>query len=294
MQLEDRKTIERAKGVLMTARGLSEDEAFTLLRSTAMHVNLRLPELARGVIEAARWAEAVNRSGQLRMLSQRLVKLLAQRLADVDPRGARRLQDEAAVRVQDTLAYLRELARATPEAPAWAPALEQVTQAWEALREALEQRLGAASLRRADERAEALLAAAESLTGTLEVGSQRRSLRMVNACGRLRMVTQRVAKQALMGATAPAAGTSAPGVDEALLDQFATVLVELERAPLSTPDIRARLTAASDEWQRLLRGLRGLPREDALAGVAHSGDQLLEMLDALTADYEHSLQVILS
>ena len=43
--------------------------------------NLKLAEVSRSVIDAARWAEAVNRAGQLRMLSQRLVALAAQRLA---------------------------------------------------------------------------------------------------------------------------------------------------------------------------------------------------------------------
>src|SRR6202046_5309828 len=34
--LEDRKVIERAKGILMKLKGLTEDEAYVLLRSTAM------------------------------------------------------------------------------------------------------------------------------------------------------------------------------------------------------------------------------------------------------------------
>src|SRR5216110_2319610 len=34
--LEDRKVIDRAKGILMKAKGLTEEEAYVLLRSTAM------------------------------------------------------------------------------------------------------------------------------------------------------------------------------------------------------------------------------------------------------------------
>ena len=53
-QLDERKWVDRAKGVLMTARGLDEDEAFRLLRGAAMSVNLRIGEVSRAVFEAAR------------------------------------------------------------------------------------------------------------------------------------------------------------------------------------------------------------------------------------------------
>jgi AmiR/NasT family two-component response regulator len=45
--LEDRKIIERAKGVLMKELGLSEAEAFRRLQKTASSKNLKLIELAR-------------------------------------------------------------------------------------------------------------------------------------------------------------------------------------------------------------------------------------------------------
>ena len=80
-RLDERKWVDRAKGLLMSARGIGEDAAFGLLRGAAMHANLRLGELSRSVVEAAQWAEAINRAGQLRMLSQRLVRLAAQALA---------------------------------------------------------------------------------------------------------------------------------------------------------------------------------------------------------------------
>jgi response regulator NasT len=51
--LEDRKIIDRAKGILMTAKGLSEEEAYTLLRKTAMNEKKRIAEVAQAVITAA-------------------------------------------------------------------------------------------------------------------------------------------------------------------------------------------------------------------------------------------------
>lgn len=51
--LEERKLIDRAKGLLMKARGLSEDEAYGLLRKTAMDQGKKIPEVAAALVTAA-------------------------------------------------------------------------------------------------------------------------------------------------------------------------------------------------------------------------------------------------
>jgi response regulator NasT len=51
--LEERKVIERAKGILMKSRRLPEDAAFRLLRKMAMDRKVRLAEVAREVVAAA-------------------------------------------------------------------------------------------------------------------------------------------------------------------------------------------------------------------------------------------------
>lgn len=49
--LEDRKLVERAKGLLMSALQLSEPEAFGRIQRTARERNLRLVEVARAIVE---------------------------------------------------------------------------------------------------------------------------------------------------------------------------------------------------------------------------------------------------
>jgi AmiR/NasT family two-component response regulator len=49
--LEDRKLIERAKGLLRTALNLSEHDAFRRLQMTARERNLRLAEVAARIVE---------------------------------------------------------------------------------------------------------------------------------------------------------------------------------------------------------------------------------------------------
>ena len=52
-QLEDRKIIERAKGILMKVKGLTEDEAYVLLRSTAMREKKKISEIAQSILTAS-------------------------------------------------------------------------------------------------------------------------------------------------------------------------------------------------------------------------------------------------
>jgi two-component system, response regulator PdtaR len=49
--LEDRKLVERAKGLLMSALKLSEQDAFRRLQTTARERNLRLADVARQIVE---------------------------------------------------------------------------------------------------------------------------------------------------------------------------------------------------------------------------------------------------
>jgi response regulator NasT len=50
--LADRKVIDRAKGILMAAKSLSEQEAYVLMRKTAMDQKRRLVEIAHAIVTA--------------------------------------------------------------------------------------------------------------------------------------------------------------------------------------------------------------------------------------------------
>jgi len=52
-ELENRKLIDRAKGILMRTRGLSEPDAYALMRKTAMNQNRKISEIAESLITAA-------------------------------------------------------------------------------------------------------------------------------------------------------------------------------------------------------------------------------------------------
>ena len=53
LSLAERKQIERAKGIVMKSRGVSEDEAYGMLRKLAMERNQRLAQVAENVLSMA-------------------------------------------------------------------------------------------------------------------------------------------------------------------------------------------------------------------------------------------------
>lgn len=289
-QLDDRKWTDRAKGLLMAARDLDEDSAFRLLRDAAMHAHLRLGEVARSVVQAAQLAEAVNLAGQQRMLSQRLLKLMAQRAAGIEPKRAKALQDDSCARVEANLARLPVLLSGLPAQGPATPDLAPLIGAWSRLRPWLNGKPGADALQQADAAAQALLEQSEQFTNAVEAAGAGRPLQLVNLCGRQRMLSQRLAKEALLADLLPGRDPAALG--EAL-DRFAAGLAELEAAPLSSEPIRELLAEVRAEWLRLMRSLRDTHGAEAAAGLARSSEVLLDRLDKLTAQYQSSLQTLL-
>ena len=53
IKLDERKIIERAKGIIMKQRHLDEDAAYEMLRSMAMKKNMRLADLSNQLVETA-------------------------------------------------------------------------------------------------------------------------------------------------------------------------------------------------------------------------------------------------
>lgn len=293
-QLDDRKWTERAKGLLMSARELDEDGAFRLLRDAAMHAHLRLGEVARSVVQSAQRAEAVNLAGQQRMLSQRLVKLMAQRAAGIEVKRAKTLQDESCARVAANLSRLPALLGAQPEmGGAGAGGIDAVIDAWHRLEPLLAGKPSVEALVAADAAAQDLLTRSDALATAIAASGAAaagKPLHVVNLCGRQRMLSQQLAKEALLADLLPGRD---PAVLLDSLDRFAAGLAELEASPLSSDAIRALLAEVGAEWLRLMRSLRDAHGREAAGGLARSSEVLLDRLDLLTGHYQQSLQIIL-
>jgi ANTAR domain len=285
-QLEERKWTERAKGLLMQARGIDEAAAFALLRNTAMQTQSKLPEVARGVVHTSELAEALERAGAQRMLSQRLVKLQAlrqwPRLATPERREAQALQDASSERVAANLVRLAELLRTE-----LAEELAAVSSAWTQLDAALSTR--SPDLARSDRAAQRLLDSSETLVARLSERAGQRPVGLLAQVTRLRLLSQRLAKEGLLAQVMPGLDTSGLATG---LDEFIKAYEAVRAAPLAGPALQPAFAAVDEAWLLLLRGLR-VEQGDAVQRMHQGSERLLQALEALIQALQGSLQLIL-
>ena len=292
-RFEERKLLDRAKGILMRARQVSEDDAFQILRTASMHTNQRMGQVSQSVINAARFAESVNRAGQLRMLSQRLVKLYFLQIAQIDAPQQSQLLADSILRVDANIAILnKSLSKAT-----FGDFLESVATSWAVLKTALKVAQNtspqASQMAELDLLAEALLQQADKLTAGLEVAGSASPLHVINVAGRQRMLSQRFAKYALLMVLGDSKVRQRAelGLNESSA-QFEKALAYLNDIPLSTKDIRAGLDSANAHWQQLVSGAMDVLRPTGKALVATSSESLLDVFERLTEQYERSMQML--
>lgn len=291
-RFEERKMVDRAKGILMRARQVSDDEAFGILRAASMHSNQRIGQVSQLIIHSARFAEDVNRAGQLRMLSQRLVKLALLQVAGAGATPvAGRLKDSI-LRVDANLAELgKNLSQ-----PTFGDLLGQVLHAWVRLKQALQGELSLRTMVHLDALAERLLQEAERLTLSLENAGSAPPLQVLNLAGRQRMLSQRFTKYALLQALGDK--TAVPRTQAGMAESraaFEEALRQLHAMPLSSAEIRRTLDAAGLGWDHLLAGVepagQGAGRVQ-FESVAVASEELLEIFEQLSGHYERSMQML--
>ena len=298
-RLDERKNVDRAKGILMRAQHLSDDDAFRVLRSSAMRSNQRLGQLSEHVIQSAGFAESVNLAGQLRMLSQRLSKLYWLRVLQEEPKATAALLESSIAWVDTNLATLRKRI----SLPTFGDLLEQVEKSWGALKTALAQGPVSATLHggnTVESFAEDLLQHAERLTAQLETSGQGAPLQLLNLAGRQRMLAQRYTKLALRCCTLDRLQADHESqAMRAVQDEFENALTRLNGMPLSTQAIHQTLETAGITWLQLVAAARSLQqtlpagRHPYLEKLAAGSETLLELFDALAEHYEHSLDTLL-
>lgn len=283
-RFEERKLVDRAKGILMRARQVSEEEAFRVLRAASMHTNQRVGQVSQHVITAAALAEGVNRAGRLRMLSQRLLKLYV-----LSALGAPSAVDESVAKVDASLDVLsKSLSKAT-----YGDLLDAVQASWGPLKAILQAPVDAARLAQADDLAERVALHADRLVSALQA-SGANTLHVINLAGRQRMLSQRFANQSLLAAMLRGDGRARASEEAARARrEFDEALGYLDAAPLSTREIRDALDDAKRTWGDLAKAAARLPAKDGIEAVAAASESLLALFDDLAERYERSMQVLI-
>ena len=286
-RFSERKLVDRAKGIVMRVRNIPEEEAFRVLRTAAMQTKQRIGQVAQQVIDATRYADAINRAGQLRMLSQRIVKLYALMCADVAPEQTAELCRASIAQAETNLGVLgKTLSKAT-----FGDLIDGVMTPWSSLKRALAEAPSLKSLGDVDRMAERLLTQAEALTKNLETAGFTAALRVINVSGRQRMLSQKIAKQAVMSTLQPRKAD--PAADAKAGQAFIDGLTYLEAVPLSTDEIRLVLADAKVAWDSFRGALAAADRKTSLGEIADLSETLLRRFGDLTDLYEQSIQFLL-
>lgn len=289
-RFEERKLVDRAKGILMRSRRIPEDEAFRLLRAASMQGQQRVGLVSRRLIDAARDAEAINRAGQLRMLSQHLVKLYALQCAGIDAAASRAALLASSERVADNL----DLLERGLSIPTFGDLLKALRGIWQQLAPALASTPQTARLAALDAAAERLLQASDQLTAALEAGNAYAPLALVNLVGRQRMLSQRIAKQALLATLLGGDAAQAAAADAVrTISAFEAAQARLHATAEAVPTLRDELQHVAAPWQQLLKGLHDAASEAGRRSVADASETLLALFDEMTEHCEQAAHVLI-
>ena len=247
-----------------------------------------LPDVA--VAQPVSLPTAVNKSGRMRMLSQRIVKAQAQYSHGI---LVERAVEVLQVSVREMGQGLDELKRVqpTPEIKATFAQLDAKARPFLSAA-AVPAKMDATRLAAINAQADEVLDLAHKLTGLYEQAGRSSSAKLINMAGRQRMLSQRMSKNYFLIQAGVAGVTAA----EIARDQkeFTSALATLNAAPLANDPIRQDLELAAVQWVFFENALAAKSGDrTALQNVATTSERLLEVMDDLTLQYEQALKDLL-
>jgi hypothetical protein len=239
----------------------------------------------RATAQVADLNDAINKSGRMRMLSQRMAKSYC-------AIGQSVLAEQAdAVLGQSMGVFDRQMVelKAFSPTPAIRTSFEQLEAAWLEYKPAL---VGARPTRAGAERvlalSEKVLGLAQQATVQLEGVSGKPVGRLVNVSGRQRMLSQRIAASFLFAAWGVETARTATTMRTAR-DEFTTAHTLLKNAPETTAAIRSELGLAEmqfDFFQVALESPRAAaPTTTAMRDVFTTSERILQVMDKATGLY---------
>jgi len=251
----------------------------SILRTLAMAALLCGVHTLAGAAEPM---SLVNRAGEQRMLSQRMVKFYCQVGLEVVPAQSRAGLADSMRRFETNLEVLGPAAARTPDTTR---AFERLALAWDPIRAAASRSATPASARALSRLAEDVLAAAERLTRAMEDASGQPIGQAINLAGRQRMLSQRVAKAYMLRSW---------GIDSAALreemgaaaNEFNGALATLMARPENTEEIRGELQDLALQWEWLQSAVSNEGATSYRLIVAEASEAILASADRITRLYD--------
>ncbi len=231
-------------------------------------------------------SQAINESGRLRMLSQRLAKAYLLTAMDIQPEKVALQLDNSQKKFDKNLAELKSFSESINDSIALKLAIEIIEIQWKAYRSLLTQPVDSGLAQDVLALSDRTLAACEGLVVQLEKSAQRQSARWVNLSGRQRMLSQRIAK--LYSAISLSGDTDLydHGLQEAV-NEFDSALQELINSPDNTHFVNHKLKKVSTQWKFSKQGFKLLKRGESTPLVIFmTTETILKQMNDITALYE--------
>jgi Type IV pili methyl-accepting chemotaxis transducer N-term len=233
--------------------------------------------------ESSAQSQIVDRSGSLRMLSQRMNKAYCQLGMGILPNEAETILARSLTRFNGAMVALRDNGASDQTI------IRKIEADWIPFRDLVSTAPTKTNYPRLDSLSESVLGNAEVLTAQLATTLRIQSARYTNISGRQRMLSQRMAKSAfalMWGMDAKVFVKQ----HETAREQFVSALAELKRSPQKTPQIDRVLEMAETQFgffDVALGNRSDLARLNPAraANVAKSNERLLELFDELTMQF---------
>ena len=225
---------------------------------------------------------AVNLAGRQRMLSQRLATSWL-----MPGLPTRQAHDALGVSIREFECRMGELSNMDLTDGAGA-ARESLADVWLPYKALLGCPPGPCGTALVLDQSESVLAAAQALTQALAEADGTAVGCLISMAGRLRMLSQRMAKYFLIRQRGMGSGCSGDELERAG-DEFGAILGQLLEAPQGTPGIRTELVRVSRQWrlfQSLLSELEGDGGLDAASRIVAASDRVLERCESTVSLYE--------
>lgn len=227
-------------------------------------------------------AEAINKAGRQRMLSQRITKSYIMIGSDIKLSQAKKQLDESMALFEEQFLELQDYSK-SKEIDA---ALDKVSAIWGTHRLNILQTPTKAETAALIKESDDLLEACHQVVVLFEKQAGNKAAKMVNISGRQRMLSQRIAKLYM----AMSWKVDMPDLENSIqqaINDYEKALTELSQFQSNTGNIQQQLKKVSSQWAFSKAGFSQHKKGVYVPTlIAVTTESMLKKMNALTRDYE--------